>query len=187
MVVDVTLARSRPSNRSAGAAHLPDLKAHQQAVRTIIEALEPHRNWYLDLANERDVGDDRFVPVDELKTLRQLARELNENLLVTASFGGHDLSDKDISDALQSADSDFLAIHRPRHADSPKQTEGKTREVLKRLAEMNLNVPVHHQEPFRRGYGNWAPVASDFFDRPGGSLESWCRRLVFSQWLDQSR
>ncbi|MDA1051285.1 MAG: hypothetical protein O3C40_12505 [Planctomycetota bacterium] len=178
MVVDVTLARSRPSNKSAGSFHLPDLQSHQQAVRTIIEALKPHRNWYLDLANERDVGDDRFVPVDELKQLRQLARDLDSTLLVTASFGGHDLTKTDIRDSLQSANSDFLAVHRPRHADSPRQTEARTCEVLKILSEMKLTAPVHHQEPFRRGYANWEPAASDFLIDLRGALQGgaagWC-------------
>jgi hypothetical protein len=50
MVVDVTLARSRRSRESDASVHLPDLQSHRQAVRTIIEALKPHRNWYLDLA-----------------------------------------------------------------------------------------------------------------------------------------
>ncbi len=178
MLVDVTLARSRPSSKSAGSAHLPDLQSHQRAVRTIIEALKPHRNWYLDLANERDVRDDRFVPVDELKQLRQLARDLEPTLLVTASFGGHDLTKSDIHDAIELADGDFLAVHRPRRKDSPGQTETRTRDVLAKLSEMKLTVPVHHQEPFRRGYANWEPVASDFLTDLRGALKGgaagWC-------------
>jgi hypothetical protein len=178
MVIDVTLARSRRSNNSDSSVHLPDLKSHRQAVRTIIAALKPYRNWYLDLANERDVGDARFVPLDELKQLRQLARELEPTLPVTASFGGHDLSESDIRDALQSADSDFLAIHRPRHAESPGQTEVRTREVLAKLSELKLTVPIHHQEPFRRGYTRWEPDADDFLTDLRGAIEGgaagWC-------------
>ena len=79
---------------------MPDLAAHRRAVETIIKALAGHRNWYLDLANERDVGDDRFVSVEELKELRMLADTLHPSLLVTASFGGHDLSNSDVRDAL---------------------------------------------------------------------------------------
>ena len=35
-----------------------------------------HRNWYLDLANEHDVRDERYVPVTEIKKLRGLAVDL---------------------------------------------------------------------------------------------------------------
>jgi hypothetical protein len=39
-------------------------------------------------------------------------------------------------------------------------------------------VPVHFQEPFRRGYGKWQPGAEDFVDdlkgaRAGGAA-GWC-------------
>jgi len=61
LVVDVTLTRSQASSRRAGAVGLPDFPAHQRAVETLIQALKPHRNWYLDLANERDVRDARYV------------------------------------------------------------------------------------------------------------------------------
>jgi hypothetical protein len=178
MIVDVTLARSRPSKQSDDSVHLRDLQAHQQAIRTIIEALKPHRNWYLDLANERDVRDDRFVPVDELKQLRDLARELAPELLVTASFGGHDLAQSDIRDAVQGFAADFLAIHRPRHSGSPSETENRTRDVRKMLGELSIACPVLHQEPLRRGYENWQPTADDFLTDLKGALKGgaagWC-------------
>lgn len=40
------------------------------------------------------------------------------------------------------------------------------------------NVPVHHQEPFRRGYETWSPTATDFLtDLRGavtGGAAGWC-------------
>lgn len=178
MVVDVTLARSRRSDKTAGSVHLPDLESHQQGVISIIEALKRHRNWYLDLANERDVGDDRFVGIDELRQLRNVAKRIDPNLLITASFGGHDLSRDDVRDSLQSAGHDFLSVHRPRHAESPRQTEARTRELLDLLREMKLTAPVHHQEPFRRGYAEWEPTADDFLIDLRGALKGgaagWC-------------
>jgi hypothetical protein len=88
------------------------------------------------------------------------------------------LSESDIRDALQSADSDFLAIHRPRHAESPGQTEARTREVLAKLSELKLTVPIHHQEPFRRGYTRWEPDADDFLTDLRGAIKGgaagWC-------------
>jgi hypothetical protein len=41
LVVDLTLTR--------GAERLPNLEAHQRAVEAVVQALKPHRNWYLDL------------------------------------------------------------------------------------------------------------------------------------------
>lgn len=178
MIVDVTLARSRPGQREGGSVHLPDLDSHRRAVQTIVQGLAPHRNWYLDLANERDVGDDRFVSVEELAELRKLAATLRHDLLVTASFGGHDLSPDDIDDAMRKVKCHFLAIHRPRHAESPKQTERETRKVIQVLKSLQQTVPVHHQEPFRRGYTDWEPVADDFLVDLRGALQGgaagWC-------------
>ncbi len=104
MVVDVTLTRGK---------ELPGLKEHLAAVDTLVNTLKPFRNWYLDLANERDVGDARYVSLAELKQLRERVGVLDPQRLVTASFGGHDLSLKDVRGALEEAGVDFLCPHRP--------------------------------------------------------------------------
>ncbi len=178
MVVDVTLTRGRRSAKSLAGGDLPDFESHERAVETIVSALQRHRNWYLDLANERDVRDERYVPVGELKKLREVVRRLDPQRLVTASFGGHDLSRHDVQDSLIDAGHDFLSVHRPRSAKSPRQTEARTREVLAIAAELNRPAPVHHQEPFRRGYAGWEPVADDFLtDLRGaiaGGAAGWC-------------
>ncbi|MCA9264700.1 MAG: hypothetical protein KDA60_12655 [Planctomycetales bacterium] len=178
MIVDVTLARSRPAEGTPRSVHLPDIEAHQEAVRSVVSLLAEHHNWYLDLANERDVGDDRFVAVTELYALRSLARQLCPRLLVTASFGGHDLSDDDVRDAIQKVECDFLAVHRPRHRKTAVQTERETRKLETMLKKMEKVVPIHHQEPFRRGYAGWEPVAEDFVtDLRGaiaGGAAGWC-------------
>lgn len=178
MVADVTLARDTRDHTTTDGVHLPHAAAHRTAVRTIIDTLRNHRNWYLDLANERDVRDRRFVSVDELKTLCRLAHECDPQLLVTASFGGHDLTNSDVRDLLQSVRADFLAVHRPRHADSPQQTEQRTQDVLRIITDLRLTAPVHHQEPFRRGYARWEPTAEDFLTDLRGAMEGgaagWC-------------
>ncbi|MCB1129166.1 MAG: hypothetical protein KDM81_21890, partial [Verrucomicrobiae bacterium] len=87
MVVDVTLTRGQ----GATSGRIADMTGHVRAVETLMKSLRTHRNWYLDLANECDVRDARFVPVDELRRLRDRVRELDPARLVTASFGGHDL------------------------------------------------------------------------------------------------
>lgn len=178
LVVDVTLARGAESDDPPKPGRVAGPEAHRRAVQVIIEALSTHRNWYLDLANERDVRDDRYVSADELKTLRSLARRLNPRLLVTASFGGHDLGEEDIREALSVIGVDLLCPHRPREADSPGQTEGQARASLALMKRIGHVVPLHYQEPFRRGYDRWEPTSSDFLkDLEGavrGGAAGWC-------------
>jgi hypothetical protein len=107
-----------------------------------------------------------------------LARRLDPQLLVTASFGGHDLTESDVRDSLETAGHDFLTPHRPRHAESPSQTEAQTRALLALAKDVRSSAPVHHQEPFRRGYTEWEPTATDFMtDLRGavaGGAAGWC-------------
>jgi hypothetical protein len=105
-------------------------------------------------------------------------RQLDSRRIVTASFGGHDLTEQDIRDALIFADLDFLAPHRPRYPKSPSETEIKTRECLSLMKKVGRIVPVHHQEPFRRGYTDWEPLADDFLTDLNGAIAGdaagWC-------------
>lgn len=174
LVVDVTLSRG---NAEAGGC-VADFVAHQRGVETVVNALKAHRNWYLDLANERDVRDARYVSPAELKTLRELVRRCDPQRIVTASFGGHDLNERDVRDALVTAELDFLSPHRPRSPESPGQTAEKTRGCLALIQRIGRLVPVHHQEPFRRGYTAWEPTAEDFLTDLRGAVEGgaagWC-------------
>jgi hypothetical protein len=170
VVVDVTLSRGTDP------ARLGALAAHRRAVEAVVAALKGHRNWYLDLGNERNIGDKRFVSFEDLKELRALARKLDPALLVTASHGG-DISKEEFRKYMK-AGVDFVSPHRPRGADSPGQTEGKTKEYLGWGKELGREVPVHYQEPFRRGYAEWGPEAGDFAaDLKGaraGGAAGWC-------------
>jgi acetyl esterase/lipase len=163
IVVDVSLSRG---NGGTGPVRLQTLEAHRRAVETLVIALKPLRNWYLDLSNERNVQDKRFTSMNDLKQLRELARRLDPALLVTASDGG---------DIGKEALREYL---RPRDAHSAGRTEEKTREYLPRMKELGLVVPVHYQEPFRRGYSKWSPTAADFvIDLAGairGGAAGWC-------------
>jgi len=169
MAVDVTLTRGK---------QLPDFRAHMAAVETLVTILKPFRNWYLDLGNERDVGDARYVSLAELKELGAKVRSLDSQRLITASFGGHDLSVVDIRGVLDVAGVDFLCPHRPRHRTSPDETEAATRKTILSMKEAGRIVPVHYQEPFRRGYTDWEPVATDFLSDLRGALQGgaagWC-------------
>ncbi|MHB9006586.1 MAG: nucleoside hydrolase-like domain-containing protein [Limisphaerales bacterium] len=175
MVVDVTLSRG---NGVTGPTRLQTLAAHRRAVETLITRLAAHRNWYLDLANERNIRDARFVSTDELRQLREGAKRLDPRRLITASHAGGDLGRDEVRKYLLEARVDFLAPHRPREAGSALETETKTREALDWMRELGRVVPVHYQEPFRRGYGGWQPLAKDFLDdlrgaRAGGAA-GWC-------------
>lgn len=174
MIVDVTLSRG---NGVTGPIRLQTHEAHRRAVETLVTTLKQQRNWYLDLSNERNIRDKRFTSVEELKALRALVRELDPARLVTASHAG-DLSQEDVRDYVKTVGVDFLAPHRPRDASSPSQTAAKTREALAWATAQGRAMPVHHQEPFRRGYGKWQPAASDFVTnfrqaREGGAA-GWC-------------
>lgn len=174
IVVDVTLSRSR----AAIGGGIPDLSAHRTAVRSIVDALRDRANWYLDLANERDVRDARFVATPEVRELRDLVRRLAPGLPVTASFGGHDLSGAYVREALIDADLDFLAPHRPRSAESAAETLSHTQACLAAMRRVGRLAPVHYQEPFRRGYGRWQPVAEDYLTDLRGAVKGgaagWC-------------
>lgn len=174
MLVDVTLSRG---DNGAGQPQLPGLTAHRQAVETIVSALKAHRNWYLDLSNERNIRDKRYTSMNDLKNLRELARRLDPDLLVTASHGG-DIEPEELTGYLKTVGVDFITPHRPRDKRSPGQTEAATRDYLKRMRDLGRVVPVLYQEPFRRGYGDWAPMAEDFIVDARGALAGgaagWC-------------
>lgn len=68
---------------------------------------------------------------------------------------------------------DFVAPHRPRNKESPGQTGHKTRERRRRMEVLGRVVPVHFQEPFRRGYPGFVPEANDYsVDLQGAG--GWC-------------
>jgi len=168
MVMDVTLSRGQ---------RLVTFESHRRAVENLLRELKASTNWYLDLANERNVGDARFVSFQELKKLRDLAKGLDEKRLITASHAG-DLAREDVQKYLKEVRVDFLSVHRPRTAGTASETQAKVAEVVKWMAEMGTVAPVNLDEPFRRGYGRWQPMAEDFMTdlkgaRSGGAA-GWC-------------
>jgi hypothetical protein len=176
IVVDVTLSRG---NGVTGPPRLGTLEAHARAVETLVKALESHRNWYLDLANERNIRDERFVSVDDLIELRRAVKALDPERLVTASHAG-DLTREELREYLIGVRVDFLAVHRPRHAGSPAETEARARECRAWMAELVREVPLHYQEPFRRGFDpdGWEPAAENFLQdlkqAHAGGAAGWC-------------
>ncbi len=174
LVVDVTLSKG---NGVTGPPRLQDLNSHRRAAFAVAQALADRRNWYIDLANERSIKDRRFASFADLKDIRETLRaKIGPWLLVTASHAGGDLAKEDVRGYLD-AGIDFLSPHRPRNAASPGQSAQKTREAAGWMKELGRVIPVHYQEPFRRGYG-WSPKAEDFLaDLKGareGGAAGWC-------------
>ena len=174
LAVDITLSRGKGLT---GPARLQTFAAHQQAVETLVLALKPWRNWYLDLSNERNIRDARFTSIEDLARLRALVRKLDPARLVTASDGG-DISLDDLHTYLRDAELDFVCQHRPRDPVSPAQTASKTAQYLEWMKIVGRVVPLHYQEPFRRGYAKWQPKAPDFITDARTAYSSgaagWC-------------
>ena len=177
MIVNVTFSRG---NGATGPARLKNLAAHRRAVETILAGGGERKNWYIDLANERNIRDERFTSLEDLADLRLLVRRADPTRLVTASHAG-ELSREDVEDYLRKVPVDFISWHRPRDKNSPRQTAEKTRQARKWIEEIAGKdglVPLHYDEPFRRGYGDWEPTADDFWtDLQGakaGGAAGWC-------------
>ena len=167
IMVDVTLHRG---------GVLTSHEAHLAAVRTIARELLPWRNVYIDVANERDVRDNRYVSPQECRELRDAIREIDPQRLVTASstFG----SAEELAEFLEVTQLDFITPHLPRNADDPAKTQERVERYLAWLQEGGRFVPVHLQEPFRRDYGAWQPDSEGFLtDLRGavaGGAAGWC-------------
>ena len=174
MIVDVTLSRG---NGTVGSGLLPSFEAHLNAVTILIQELKQYRNIYFDIGNERNIRDRRHVPFEELRTLRRRIKEFDGERLVTASHAG-DIPTEELSDYLTVVQVDFICPHRPRNAESPHQTAEKTQEYLQHVQELRKIVPVHYQEPFRRGFGSWQPETQDFLtdlkNAKRGGAAGWC-------------
>jgi hypothetical protein len=175
MIVDVTLSRG---NGITGSPRLQSLAAHRRAVETLVTALKDRRNWYLDLGNERNIRDKRYVSFDDLKQLCSAAKQIDPKRLITASHAG-DLTRQDMKEYLDTVRVDFLSPHGDRDPKIPNRVESQARQYVAWVKEQGRAAPVHYQEPFRRGFSKgWEPSAEDFVTaalgaRKGGAA-GWC-------------
>ncbi len=61
IIVDVTLSRG---NGVTGPVRLQSAESLRRAAKTLVASLKPYHNWYLDMGNERNIRDKRFVSVE---------------------------------------------------------------------------------------------------------------------------
>ena len=174
LVVDVTIGRG---NWTGNPAMLRTPEAHRRAVSVLVGELKSYRNWYLDLANERNLAEFGFTSFAELRDLRALVRARDPERLVTASHAG-DIGDADLREYLFTVGVDFLCPHRPRSPETPPATESRTVRYRETMLRLGRVVPLHYQEPLRRGWGAWSPRAEDFLADLGGAraggAAGWC-------------
>ncbi len=154
MAVDVTVTRGEGPD-------FPSTQAEHAAVmETLARELKPYRNVYFDVGNERNVGDARHVPMEDVGRLIASVKGIDPERFCTASQGG-DIGGEEVAKYLGLGRVDFLAPHRGRYAGSASETAEQTRHYFSLMASAR-RVPVLYQEPFRRGYDDWQPSAADF-------------------------
>jgi hypothetical protein len=176
LVVNVTLSRG---NGATGPPRLQAHAAHRRAVETLVTAdgLKGRRNWYLDLSNERNLTDQRHTSMDDLAALRRRVRELDPKRLVTASHVG-DPKAQEVREYVEKVGVDFLSIHRGRHKGTTGETEARAKRTLSMMKDLGRQVPLHYDEPFRRGFAEWEPEAEDFLAdlaaAKAGGAAGWC-------------
>jgi len=175
MVVDVTFTRDGPAVGNVG---LNQAAVYRRAIETVARRLKDYRNWYVDLGNERNIRDARFVGFEELCKLRRMVKKIDPGRLVTASHAG-DIPGADLRRYLLEVKVDFISPHRPRNGRSAARTEAKTRGYLAAMKGLGRVVPVIYQEPFRRGFSRgWEPGVDDYLtDAKGaflGGAAGWC-------------
>jgi hypothetical protein len=161
MVVDVTFVRSNG----------------QEPLQAIAQALKPYRNVYIDLCNEHDI---QFVSFKEMKKRLDWVKEVDSERLVAASYWLYDTSRAALREYYVQVRPDILAPHLPRYQEAPQRTEEKTLDLLRMMPRLGETIPVHYQEPFRRGFrpDEWEPQVEDFLaDLKGaiaGGAAGWC-------------
>jgi hypothetical protein len=177
LVIDVTLPRG-PGVTGAAAADPPSSdEAHVGAAALLAEAMLPRRNVYLDVGDERDIADGRHVPIAVIRSLRDRIKQIDPDRLVTAGHAG-DIEPDGLYEYVTGARVDFLAPHRPRDPGSPAQTQSKCANLAHRMVRLGKSVPIHYQQPMRRGLADWQPRVDDFLTdltgAVGGGAAGWC-------------
>jgi hypothetical protein len=174
LVVDVTIGRG---SWTGNPAMLRAPEAHRRAVEVLVEELKAYRNWYLDLANERNLAEFGFTSFAELRDLRASSAPGTRSgwspPRTRATSATRTCANTCSPWAWTSCARTGPA--RPRRPGRRKRVRTRYRETMLRLGRV---VPLHYQEPLRRGWGAWPPRAEDFVAdlrgaRAGGAA-GWC-------------
>ncbi len=172
IIVDVSLNRDA-NNTWVGATTLAQ---HLACVQTLANHLLPYRNVYIDISNERDVMDGRYVSLSECGQLINAIKAIDPSRLCTAS--STPTSQSDLAAYRNTGKMDFICPHLCRDSGCAAQTIGKVNEFNTWMTNLGWRIPIHLQEPFRRGYTTYNPVEDDFLrDCNGGKLAGaagWC-------------
>jgi len=149
---------------------------HLAAVQTLANELLSYSNVYIDVANERDVGDDRYVSLTNCGQLIDAIKAINPNRLCTAS--GVPGSQSELNNYFTQGHVDFITPHLCRNTGCSAQTVGMVNQFVGWMNNLGFRAPVHLQEPFRRGYASYNPTVEDFYrDCSGGKIAEaagWC-------------
>ena len=169
IIVDVTLTRGNKSSPS-------NLAQHLACAKTIATELKPYRNIYIDIANERDVGDARHVTYSEMGTIIDAIKSIDSDRICTAS--GVPGSQANLDEYFSVGHCDFIAPHLCRDKECPAKTLGTVTEFISWMNNLKHRVPVNLQEPFRRDYSEYQPIQEDYYrDAGGGKIAGaagWC-------------
>ena len=142
------------------------------------------------MANEHNIRSKslatKFVSFEDARTLRNRAKKVDEQRLVTISYV-RDSSKEDVFSYLLDVQVDFLSPHRPRDRKSASETATITRQYLTWMRESGRLIPIHYQEPFRRDFSKgWQPTAGDFQTDLEGAIEGgaagWCFHNGDNRW-----
>lgn len=179
LIVDVTFAATEHSRRLSGQERFA---TQWKSIEATVKALRNQRNWYLDLANERNNPGTSHVPATVLRQWRDQAKKLYPSLLITASHW-NDIPMDRIGEYVDTIGVDFLSPHGDRLPEAVANRAQLTEQYRKALRDRKRVMPVMYQEPSRRdfidGKGNkWQPSGEDLItelknSRQGGAA-GWC-------------
>ena len=182
IIVDVTLTRGNKASPS-------NLTQHIACAKTIATELKPYRNIYIDIANERDIGDARHVPYSEMGAIIDAIKAIDPDRICTAS--GVPGSQANLDEYLSIGHCDFIAPHLCRDKECPAKTFVTVTEFISWMDKLKHRVPINLQEPFRRDYSEYQPMQEDYYrDAGGGKIAGaagWCLHNGSSRFSEDKR
>ncbi len=193
IIVDVTFTRGGRDWAVVPHTHTQ----HKSCVQTTCTYLKNHvqgdqRNFYFDLDNESAPGVDHppqwpHITAGQIGELRAIVEGVDPDWLCTCSFVQADFTPVELPGLvlqyLTVGNIDFITPHLERWEASAESTVTKVRQYrdwMKPGNPIGIRVPIHLQEPFRRGaeWDSWEANPIHFFrDCTGGKVggaAGWC-------------